>query len=216
MPPDLTRKQAYESLLFASQNIDLTQEVFMAAKKKTTATKKRGPGRPKGSKNKPKQEEVPAKRGPGRPKGSTTKKTAAKKTAGKRGPGRPPGSKNKTTAKKTTTKKSGKVTEVKRPAKKRQPVEREFSEVTGFIEGTDQDTIALALLEGGESRADITESLKKTLPKKTRTGTEKPVQNMVSGVLNKLLDRGYTVEQSFKVVPPTTASKRKAARNRKK
>lgn len=35
--------------------------------------KKRGPGRPKGSKNKPKTQRVPLKRGPGRPKGSKNK-----------------------------------------------------------------------------------------------------------------------------------------------
>ena len=69
--------------------------------------KKRGPGRPKGSKNKPKTDEAapvaktasaPAKRGPGRPKGSKNKpKTDGATTAApaKRGPGRPKGSKNK-------------------------------------------------------------------------------------------------------------------------
>lgn len=57
------------------------------------ATRK-GPGRPKGSKNKkPKTKKV--KRGPGRPKGSKNKKTMEKEAAEKRGPGRPKGSKNK-------------------------------------------------------------------------------------------------------------------------
>lgn len=61
---------------------------------------KRGPGRPKGSKNKPKiealttetlvQEEASVKRGRGRPKGSKNRPKVAK-----RGPGRPKGSKNK-------------------------------------------------------------------------------------------------------------------------
>lgn len=82
---------------------------------------KRGPGRPKGSKNKPKEEtatptvaavvaaapapasEAP-KRGPGRPPGSKNKASEVIATAPvpaapapevKRGPGRPPGSKNK-------------------------------------------------------------------------------------------------------------------------
>ncbi len=50
--------------------------------------KRRGPGRPKGSKNRPKPDAstVVAKRGPGRPPGSKNKR---------RGPGRPKGSKNK-------------------------------------------------------------------------------------------------------------------------
>ena len=61
-------------------------------------TNKRGPGRPKGSRNKPKSagpEPVP-KRGPGRPKGSKNKpKSAGAEPTPKRGPGRPKGSKNK-------------------------------------------------------------------------------------------------------------------------
>ncbi|MEM9600522.1 MAG: DUF4282 domain-containing protein [Pseudomonadota bacterium] len=61
---------------------------------------KRGRGRPKGSKNKPKAattSAAPVKRGPGRPKGSKNKTTSTKSTAtpAKRGPGRPKGSKNK-------------------------------------------------------------------------------------------------------------------------
>lgn len=55
---------------------------------------RRGPGRPKGSKNK-KQKEKKAKRSPGRPKGSKNKKTPEKEAAERRGPGRPKGSKNK-------------------------------------------------------------------------------------------------------------------------
>jgi hypothetical protein len=49
---------------------------------------KRGPGRPKGSKNK---------RGPGRPKGSKNKRGPGRPKGSKnrRGPGRPPGSKTK-------------------------------------------------------------------------------------------------------------------------
>jgi len=65
----------------------------------TTVRKKRGPGRPKGSKNKFKVSVSPKagkKRGPGRPKGSKNKSKAVKlETGKKRGPGRPKGSKNK-------------------------------------------------------------------------------------------------------------------------
>lgn len=71
------------------------------------AVKKRGRGRPKGSKNKPKaastaaaSKDAPVKRGRGRPKGSKNKPKAATSAAApaKRGPGRPKGSKNKTTS----------------------------------------------------------------------------------------------------------------------
>ncbi len=61
----------------------------------TKVVVKRGPGRPKGSKNKVKKNTAPvAKRGRGRPKGSKNKpKTDT--TIVKRGRGRPKGSKNK-------------------------------------------------------------------------------------------------------------------------
>lgn len=55
---------------------------------------KRGPGRPKGSKNKVKTTAI--KRGRGRPKGSKNKSSNVNVVVtGKRGRGRPPGSKNK-------------------------------------------------------------------------------------------------------------------------
>lgn len=137
----------------------------------------------------------------------------AKKTASK-GPAK------KTAAKKSAAKKSSpakkNVKNVKKPAKKetRGGFHREINEDTGFVVGTESDTIALELLEGGESRGDIVTRLEKMLDSETRNGTEKQITNMVSGVLNKMLAAGFTVEQSFVLVPPTPASKRKAARKK--
>lgn len=156
-------------------------------------------------------------------KTAATKKRTATTTA-KRGPGRPPGSKNKTSttttakkpaAKKTTQSKQTQnknVKNVKKPAGKRGGFNREINEDTGFVVGTDQDTIALELLEGGESRAEIAERLEGMLDPVTRNGTEKQVPNMIGGVLGKMLERGFTVESSFVVIPPTPASKRAATR----
>ncbi len=63
---------------------------------------RKGPGRPKGSKNKKQKEKSKkAKREPGRPKGSKNKKALEKEAAVKRGPGRPKGSKNKAKTKNT-------------------------------------------------------------------------------------------------------------------
>lgn len=140
------------------------------------------------------------------------KKTAkAKKAATTKGKttgarrGRPPGSKNKTKqVNKPSTKKN---------TKKREAPKREMNDATGFAVGSDQDIIATELLEGGESRAEIAERLSGMIDTETRNGTEKQIVNMVSGVLSKLLARGYTVEQSFIVLPPTPASKRAASRN---
>lgn len=154
-------------------------------------------------------------------KTAAAKKTAAKKAApNKKGPAAKKtaskGPAKKTAAKKTAAPAKGKgksnVKNVKKPASKRGGFHRELNDATGFVVGTDQDTIALALIEGGESRADVVEGLRNTLDLETRNGTEKQITNMVSGVLNKMLERGFTVESSFAVVPPTPASKRAATR----
>jgi hypothetical protein len=137
------------------------------------------------------------------PKKTQTAKRKATKTPAKKG--RPP-------AKKTTSKKTA-AKNVKKPASKKSnlPV-REMNDETGFVAGTDQDVIATALMNGGESRAHIAEIVADQIDSETRNGTEKQIPNMVSGVLQKMLDRGYTVESSFAVLPPTPASKRAATR----
>jgi hypothetical protein len=138
-------------------------------------------------------------------KSAAVKKTAAKKTAatGKRR-GRPPGSKNKTT---TPTK------AVSKPkTKKNNLPTRTFNDETGFVLGSDQDVIATELLAGGSSRQEIADRLTGMLEPTTRNGTEKQIVNMTGGVLQKLLARGFTIESSFVVNPPTPASKRAATR----
>lgn len=170
------------------------------------------------------------KRKPGRPKGSTNKKTTTTATEVKivkRGPGRPKGVKNKgpkskpvsvkPTAKKATAKKPAakkSVKEVKSPKSKRGGATRETNPDTGFSIGTDSDKIAKELLKGSTSRQGVIDVMRKKLDSETRNGTEKPVPNMVAGVLNKLLDQGYRVEESFKLLPPTPASKRAATKRR--
>lgn len=139
---------------------------------------------------------------PTKTKTAKRKTAPAKKTAAKKGP-----AKKAAPAKKKTT-------NVKKPAGKRGGLNRELNDETGFVVGTDQDAIATALLEGGESRASIIERLESELDTETRNGTPKQITNMVSGVLNKMLDRGYLIESSFQLLPPTPASKRAASRAR--
>lgn len=131
-------------------------------------------------------------------------KPVAKKTASKRAakstPTRKTATSKKTTTKKTATKKS--VEAVSHP--------REMDKVTGFSIGSDQYVIAQELLKGGASRSEITERVAKLLPAKTRTGTPKPITNLVSSVYNNLVRKGFRTEESFKVLEPTPASKRKA------
>jgi hypothetical protein len=130
------------------------------------------------------------------PKKTPTAKRKATKTPTKRGPGRPKGTKN---VKKPAAKKVGGNT-------------RQMNPVTGFAEGSDQDVIATALLEGGESRSAIVENVESQVDLETRNGTDKQITNMVSGVLAKMKDRGFIVESSFVLLPPTPASKRAATR----
>jgi len=136
-------------------------------------------------------------------KTSTRTKTSTKKSSPKKTSSTRPT--KKTTAKKTT---SRNVKKVAKPASKRGGANREMDEVTGFAVGTDSQFIAEALMEGGETRQDIIDWLKDNLDGETRNGTEKPVANLLAGVYNKLLARGFTVESSFRLVPPANVKTR--------
>jgi len=115
-----------------------------------------------------------------------------------------------TSVKKPTTKKSN-ITKIKAA-----PRERNFDSLTGFVVGSDQHVIAEALLAGGETRGDITDALRKKLSPTTKSGTVKPVANIVSSVFNKLVSNGFILESQFRLLPPTPASKRKATRIKNK
>jgi hypothetical protein len=130
------------------------------------------------------------------------KKNSAKKTLDKPKPKKPSNPKNPT----NKTKKSA----AKKTAKGKPGPKREMNKETGFSVGSDQDIIAMELLKGGSSRSEVAERAKKLLPATTKKGTAKPISNLVSAVFNKLVRQGYRVEESFKVLPPTPASKRKA------
>lgn len=79
---------------------------------------------------------------------------------------------------------------------------RELDPVTGFIPDTDQHIITLALMDGGESRAEIAERVAELLEPYTRRGKPKQVVNLVANVIGKLQSRGWTIESHFRLVPP--------------
>lgn len=142
-------------------------------------------------------------------KKKTTKKTAAKKTtrpvvSKKSSSG--PAKRGRPAKNAVAPKKRGRPAK-KATAKKKESAPREFDEVTGFVIGTDQHVIAEALIEGAATRQDIIDELKETLDTETRNGTEKPVSNLVASVTAKLLDRGFTVEGSYALVPPAKKSR---------
>lgn len=133
----------------------------------------------------------------GRPAGKKSVGRPKKKSTAKRGP-----------AKKTAARKSS-VKAVKKPAGKRGGNTREMDPVTGFAVGTDGHAIAEFLIEGCESRQECIDVMRETLDAETRNGTEKPVANLVSGVINKLVGRGFEIEQSFRLIPPAKPKRAK-------
>lgn len=71
---------------------------------------------------------------------------------------------------------------------------------TGFVKGSDSDTIATELLKGGASRAEIVSRLRPMLGSETRNGTPKPVANLVAGTLARLRENGFVEKSTYKVV----------------
>lgn len=141
-------------------------------------------------------------------KNKTTKATS-KNTKKNSGP------ENKKNTRSTSAKKVSTPTKKKTESKGRGGANREMDEVTGFAVGTESHQIAELLLNGVESRQEAIDILRNTLDTETRNGTEKPVANLVSGVINKLLARGFTVESSYRLVEPTPASIRAANKRAK-
>lgn len=145
------------------------------------------------------------------PKATTAKaKPATKASAAK------PAAKAKAPATKSAPKGKGKAAKVEvKSANVGLP--REF-DVHGFLVGSDSQIIANALTEGGETKTQIIREAAEKIEKEnglvTRNGTEKAISSLASSVLRTLQDKGYTVEASYKVVPPAevAAEMKKAAR----
>lgn len=111
----------------------------------------------------------------------------------------------------TPTPKSGTVKRkivVAPPAPLYEKKEREINPITGFTVGSDSDVIAEELIAGGESREDIARNIAERLDTVSRTGTPKPIANLMSGVIRRLKDRGYHVESSWIMVNPDMPKKR--------
>jgi hypothetical protein len=92
------------------------------------------------------------------------------------------------------------ATEVE-PREKRKTYERNFNE-HGFVVGTMADIISTELVKGGESRQDIQDRIKAQISGATRSGNPVNISSAVSGQLLKMIDRGYRIEQWYRVVPP--------------
>lgn len=72
----------------------------------------------------------------------------------------------------------------------------------GFRNGSDSATIVDILVAGGLDRQDINDKVAAAIGTETRTGRTKNIPSLISGLLARLEERGYTVESSWRVVPP--------------
>ncbi len=95
------------------------------------------------------------------------------------------------------------------PVVERNP--REFDE-HGFVIGSDSSRIVAMLLEGGDGRGELTERISSEIDLTTRNGQTKNVSSLISGLLARLGEKGYTVEQSWRLVAPDPEVAAKAAR----
>jgi hypothetical protein len=156
--------------------------------------------------------------------------TRAKKTTTKAAAAKP--ATNRTSARNTTATKNTKTkaTPAKKAAAPRSaPSPREL-DLHGFVPGSDSALIAQAFIDGGDTRSDVNHRaaalVKSANGLKTRNGTEKNIPSLGAGVLKALSERGYTIESSYRVVPPAdvqaemkkqaAAAKRRAGRAVKK
>jgi len=72
----------------------------------------------------------------------------------------------------------------------------------GFRNGSDSAKIVDILVAGGLDRQDINDKVAAAIGTETRTGRTKNIPSLISGLLARLEERGYTVESSWRVVPP--------------
>lgn len=123
-------------------------------------------------------------------------------------------------ATKTASKRAAAKKTTKAPAKER-AYTRELN-LHGFVPGSDTAHIVDALLEGGADRHDVTakaiDRIEKTNGIETRGGNTKNVPSLISGLLTRLEAKGYTVESTWRLVPPAdvAADMKKAAASEKR
>ena len=87
--------------------------------------------------------------------------------------------------------------------------------LTGMTEGSQSLVVAQELMKGGESKHEVANRLREMLPAKSAQGNENPIDQKVYSVIKRLEAKGFTVETSFKLVPPVKGA-RAASRSIKK
>ncbi len=72
----------------------------------------------------------------------------------------------------------------------------------GFRSWSDSAKIVDIMLQGGLDRQDINDKVADAIGTKTRSGRDKNIPSLISGLLARLVERGYTVESSWRVIEP--------------
>lgn len=72
----------------------------------------------------------------------------------------------------------------------------------GFRAGSDSAIIVDLLVAGGLDRQDINEKVAAAINPMTRSGRQKNIPSLISGLLARLEARGYHIESSWRLVPP--------------
>jgi hypothetical protein len=145
-----------------------------------------------------------------------TKKAPAVTFSAKKAPSKRPAKKaTSASAAKTSTAKK-KPTSQRTKGKGGQYLPRDLNE-HGFVKGSDSEKIVEVLLEGGADRAEINAKVLKALGKrKTRNGNEPNTSSLIANILRRLKDKGYHIESTWQLVPPTAEEAKTAARRAKR
>lgn len=73
----------------------------------------------------------------------------------------------------------------------------------GFRNGSDSATIVDIMVQGGLDRQDINDKVAAAINIQTRSGRTKNIPSLISGLLARLEQRGYYIESSWRLVPPS-------------
>lgn len=79
---------------------------------------------------------------------------------------------------------------------------QQLAELTGYGLGSEQFIVAVEIMKGGTSRLEVNHRCAVLLPDRTRNGTPKQVSNLVSSVIKRMEDRGFTVKGTWSMVKP--------------
>lgn len=89
------------------------------------------------------------------------------------------------------------------PLPKKTAVKRNGMNPHGFRNNSDSAKIVEIMIAGGLDRQDINEKVADAITTETRNGHRKNIPSLVSGLLARLEKRGYVIESSWKLIPPT-------------